>query len=655
MSLLAPLFLLSGLLIGLPLWLHRLQTKSSDTVAFSSTMLMEASREQVHVRKTIRYKLLLLLRILFLLLLAFAFAKPFSTIVPEAVPSGSGSHLIVLDTSASMLRESLLESAKERVRGIVQDLPAGSAAQLYQANGELREISLLTAHQNELLSGLSQIQATNLRLDYGTMMSRVSALLPSLPKPVVLHFVSDFQSSGLPGRFSDLIVPGVSSFLPYSVYSEQDNTWSLEYARPTSAGIVVGVTGPKDSESFGLRWSLNGEEQESLYFATTGSVSLPPIAVDSLLPGDNQLSIELLTDDAWPLDNNHHVVVENPEPVTVPILVKGNGANHVFVESALGADSKIQYIPERLSIASLDTRTLVRYPWVMVDNVLDLEPTTEQGLKDYLEQGGSVLAFVPTELPGELTELPLTGQDITPAQLSEPGLRNVGGINSSHPVLSKTRGWFDVTVSDLPPVMLQASQDVLVSLDDGSPFVVEQKLGAGRLVSVLGSLTNGNDFATKPVFAAFIVELARYLSGDNRVSKSLIAGEVVYLTREYADQAQVTDPSGRRLLSLADTTRSGAVGLDHLGFYRVHTTADDYDVAVNVDLREADSDIMSPELLENWASGFSDVQGGSSNQLIDLKGDEQVKEWWHIVLMALLLVVLAEAFLANVYLGVRGS
>ena len=40
MGLLAPLFLIGLLAIGLPLWLHRLQTQSSDRKPFSSAMLL---------------------------------------------------------------------------------------------------------------------------------------------------------------------------------------------------------------------------------------------------------------------------------------------------------------------------------------------------------------------------------------------------------------------------------------------------------------------------------------------------------------------------------------------------------------------------------------------------------------------------------------
>ena len=76
MALLAPLFLLGVLAIGLPVWLHRLQTQSPERRRFSSTMLLEQSQQQVHLKKKLRYLLLLALRIALLALLALTFAKP---------------------------------------------------------------------------------------------------------------------------------------------------------------------------------------------------------------------------------------------------------------------------------------------------------------------------------------------------------------------------------------------------------------------------------------------------------------------------------------------------------------------------------------------------------------------------------------------------
>ena len=101
----APLFLLGVLAVALPFWLHRLQTQSSDRQPFSSAMLLETAEQRIHVKKKLKYLLLLAARVILLTLLAIAFARPFLSRPPDAVvATEAGTHLILLDTSASMGR-----------------------------------------------------------------------------------------------------------------------------------------------------------------------------------------------------------------------------------------------------------------------------------------------------------------------------------------------------------------------------------------------------------------------------------------------------------------------------------------------------------------------------------------------------------------------
>ena len=73
---LAPLFLAGILGIGLPILLHRIARQERIKLPFASVMLLEASEVRDTSRRSIRYWVLLALRILFLLLLVLAFAGP---------------------------------------------------------------------------------------------------------------------------------------------------------------------------------------------------------------------------------------------------------------------------------------------------------------------------------------------------------------------------------------------------------------------------------------------------------------------------------------------------------------------------------------------------------------------------------------------------
>ena len=100
-----------------------------------------------------------------------------------------------------------------------------------------------------------------LRLDYGDVMSALERLTAGLPPPVHVHFVSDFQASGMPPRFSDVIPGGVSSLTPHVVGTGQPFNWSVDYLRAggSGSGIDVGVTGFGDRERVGdVELRING-------------------------------------------------------------------------------------------------------------------------------------------------------------------------------------------------------------------------------------------------------------------------------------------------------------------------------------------------------------------------------------------------------------
>src|ERR1700754_178874 len=100
---LAPALLLGLLAIGLPLWLHRVARANPTQHQFSSLMLLEASETQRTAKRTLRYWLLLITRILLLIALVLAFAGPLlnERIVPRS-DANVRLHAIVLDRSLSM-------------------------------------------------------------------------------------------------------------------------------------------------------------------------------------------------------------------------------------------------------------------------------------------------------------------------------------------------------------------------------------------------------------------------------------------------------------------------------------------------------------------------------------------------------------------------
>ena len=111
------------------------------------------------------------------------------------------------------------------------------------------------------------------------------------------------------------------------------------------------------------------------------------------------------------------------------------------------------------------------------------------------------------------------------------------------------------------------------------------------------------------------------------------------------------DPDGNSILSLADTTRAQRIPLRKTGFYEVYTREGEYLVAVNIDTRESQLAPMAAATRQRWESAMSGASATQGTVSMDLQA--QPYELWHILLLALALVLIAEAVLANAYLAPR--
>lgn len=657
MGLLVPLFLLGTLAIALPVWLHRLKTQSSERQRFSSAMLLEMSEEQVHVRKQIKYLLLLALRILLLLALVFAFAQPYWERPPSLIAAaGSGTQLVLVDASASMGSSGVFEQALEEARRAIDDAPAGAALLVVGASDNLRMIGEASTDKSTQRAALASLSVSALRLDFGAAMQEVGHIAATLPQPVRLHFVSDFQASGMPVRFADLVPANVSELVAHPVGTGDPSNWSIEYLRETAAGLEVGVQSFGASERVAdielvvndgpaIVESLSDKGKQTVRFSGLQYVE-----------GDNRVQVTITTDDDLAADNRWFSVVENEPPVPVPLITASPDALPVtYMKAALEAAAAGGYRVDLLVPGEFDTRVLSRHRWLLIDDLAALDEMHADAVQAFIVDGGSVLAFVGPRA-ANLETLPVSGHSLGAASLGPGASRflSVGRVASDHPALSGTEGWYSVNVERSLPLELLEEDRVIVVLEDGTPLVLERMMGGGRLVLVVDAADNRlSDFPVRPVFVSFIIETAAYLAGTTIFRKNYLAGARLPLSLVGGASGQVIDPDGRTVLSLADTTRAQQIKLEKPGVYEVYRPQGEALVAANIDPRESELRPIEQPLLDRWmeSAQMAPATGGLSSAVPDI---EQL-ELWHWLLLGLALLVIGESVLGNSYLKDRAS
>jgi len=652
-GLLAPFFLLGLLAIALPFWLHRLQTQSSERRPFSSAMLLETAEQRVHVKKKLKYLLLLALRVALLALLALAFAQPFVNRPAGTVQAtDAGTHLVVVDTSASMGRAGTFEQAREEVRAAAAAAPADALLQLAAVDRTLRLTGELTGDRSRLAADAAALEAGNLRLDYGEAMTAVGRLAAALPPPVTLHFISDFQASGMPVRFSELVPAGVARFVPHVVGTGEPFNWFVDFVRESADGIQFGINGSGDRERVAdTELLLNGAVVASQGLSQTGPQVLG-FAAPAYEVGENRVELRIVTDDDLEADNRWYHVVDNDPPEPIPIITLDTaGLPVTYLSAAL--ESAGDYEVEPLIAGQFDPRVLSRYRWAVVDDIGLVDADLEQALARYLEDGGNLLAFAGERAAG-LESLPLTGQRRSASGLGLPPgeFLTVGRIDTAHPALARTEGWQSVNVMrDLP---LETGDDdrVLIRLQNGDPFVIERPVGQGRLLLVAVQLDNRwSDLPARPVFVSFVIEAARYLAGINDIDRAYLTGASLPLAVAGFSSGQVVDPEGNTLLSLADTTRDQQIKLDKPGFYEVYTPQGETVVAANIDPRESDLARIDQPVLDRWQDAIAG-QVPVAGTAFSIE-EENTIELWHWILLILAGIAIGESILGNMYLKPR--
>ena len=417
--------------------------------------------------------------------------------------------------------------------------------------------------------------------------------------------------------------------------------------------VIAGTS--EDATTATVLLYLNGVQAGERQVSAPGTTTLRFSGL-AFEPGDNRLRAQLVGGDDLAIDDARYHVVRNEPPAPIPLLtLNRDGLPVTYLSAALHSDPSGAYRVEPGVIGDFDTRTLSRYRWIIADDIGTIGADLETALTEFVAAGGGLLAFA-GQRSVTAARIPVLGNGLAGASVGGSGSRfvSIGQVDTGHPLLADTQGWYAVNLSQTVPVRATTADEVLIRLENGEPFLMERRIGNGRVLLVAGGLENEwNDLPVRPVFVSFVIEAARYLSGVERLDQSFTAGESLLLSNSGSTSGQVVDPEGRSILSLADTTRAQRIPLRKTGFYEVYTTEGDYLVAVNTDPRESMLAPIAAETLRRWKdalSGGNDSRGAAMPQ-----PEAQSVELWHALLFILVLVLIAESFLANVYLAPRTS
>ena len=629
-------------------------------------MFFERRTQSSVKHRRLRYLLLFALRLALLLLLVLAFANPF---VMRAVPPGSTGQriqVLAIDHSFSMRANaggsSRLEQAKQQALRVLGSL-GSDRAEVLELDHQVHVLTQAIQEQTELRAAVQSIQPGDARSSYAELARAVRSIAESSRAPLVVHLFSDMQKSSMPPAFADLrLAPGIELVL-HSVAAGPTPNFVVEQvsaprrvsdaSKARVQATVAGFGTPAARRTVSL--VLNGKvaSSKTVDVPENGRASVEFIGLDAAY-GLNRGEVRIDSADPLAEDDHFFFGVERSDPKKVLFVHEARQDRAVlYVRNAMEASPDAAFNLEPVTTEQMGNVDPSRYAAVVVSDVSSLPQAFLKALDGYVNQGGAVL-FALGPVAGTRTRIPLFDERILQSEyMSRAGERfqMATETDPSHPAIGRANRWEGVKFYQVVRVE-PGSSTVSARLADGTPLLLEKKLGEGRVMVFASTLDNiSNDFPLHPSFVPFIEQMAYYLSGEEDRRSTVPVDSHVDLRngKDLKTAVEVLGPDGKRALSLQEAASSQSVMVSRAGFYELRRANSRHElVAVNPDRLESNLEMIPKETLDLWqrTGQAGEVQGGAP-------GQEQQKPWplWWYVLLGVVVLGIAESFVASRHVG----
>lgn len=663
MSLLFPAYLLGLLGLLLPWVLHRFSDQKPEEQLFPSGRFLEKTKPPVSRTRTLKYRVLMAIRMLSLLLLCFLFAQPWFN---NAIDNSDAEmhHIIALDLSLSMQAGNSWENALEKGRELIDRHGDSGSVELIGFDQALFRIADNENSKADLVQGLATMQPRYVTADYGVLMQRLNRLAAERSETVKVWIITDQQRSALPAQRNTLYAPDVAEFELVSTVSESQRNVHLNAFARSDDGVNVRVTvqltaSVSESLKNASANSVNELLQSTVTIRSNEKViaqrvvgvaasGVEVVVFDSLImpPGDAPvLSISIEESDALALDNSMSVLINQANPTQVASLQYDNSTSRdafVFIATALETDSQASVITlsgtaEKISPAVLHLvsgRDLSQ-------NLLDLD------IRQFVDEGKNALVF--SNNVASASAAPLIRGD------------EVGLIDESHPMALGDIDWFGIEFYDVPNITLKEDDRVLLEATQRQAILVERQTVKGRILLLNDRLDGqSSNLPFQPAFVTLVKSIVDYFDASTALPDLLTTGERLSVS----GNVQLLDPDNNSLLSFDERERQGGIELNKPGLYKVIGQRGSHIVNVQLDKNEADLTLAADDSIINWRKRFDDNKevassdlnqesSGSDAALQDSQAQRSRSRLWLWLLPILAGALFIETLLANRRLDVR--
>lgn len=623
MGFLYPLFLLAGLAVAIPIFLHLFDLRRFRKVIFPGTRFLQEVLLRSQRQRKVRDWLLLALRCAFIIALVLAFAQP---LWPGAQTSNARRiQVIVLDnnpaTGARKDGRTLLENGKDVARQILRS--SGRPTYLLLATGPYSYSPLTTAAAEAALTTIQP--ATGSQTSPATLATIQGLITEEGATGADLWWISPFSKPRFELRPERSLLKGIAFNGVVMPSGTAANTWIdtafvLPTADPTSELRLVARSRTNLSTppaTAPLRLTANNRFQS----ASAAGNWQNGLRTDTLaFSGQSQTwqQLELtLADGVGPsYDDTFRIAVRPLRPL--PVLVLEDGAPNPYLQTALAASGRFEITRQSLGAA---INTPEKYALILLSGLRSLPASTVTAVRPAITRSVPLMVFPARTSDVEALETGL--RQLVDIRISglDTALQTATSLQSENPVITEI---FESTPPnmELPAASwhykvqagFNAQPQAILSFRNGDPLFAEYSTGSGKLYLLTsGAEAASGSFSRSYFFAPLLHAAAVSAAGATSVAYTSGSGTSVFLPRaaesgsrnvvKLIRNGEEAIPMQRQATGGIEIFPDGA--LTQTGFYTVAGAgADTLLMAFNASRQESNAAVWTLEQLRGGWPGM---------------------------------------------------
>ncbi len=721
MSFLSGLFLFALPLAAVPVLIHLYRGRQHDMVYWGAMQFLEKALTKGRSWEKLEEILLMLLRTAVVIALIFALARPLVSSSWWG-SAGSREVVLILDNSLSMSRTvadtSSFDQLKDNAVAFLDELSGDDRVHVMLAAGGGQWLTAegLTgdyAGVNQIRSLVEGAEPSRGSADLLTCLLSVVHLQPE-DKPAsrrVVVFTDNQEQSWqleaeqawtqLGETLTNANVPTTIQVMECGLENNQVDNLAVQgievsrkIARPgeeIQARAQVINLGEVERPAGVVEWLVDDEVvgTSSLGVLSPGATTEVSTSLRRKDAGTYLIRCRIEADDQVPLDQEEGTVLEVTDEIPVlvvhnPEFANGEKSSRDFLTAALGYNGTdpqpwhAVYRPTIIETSELAETNLAQYRAIVLTEVLEGDDVTISRLDDFVREGGGLWIALGENVDRSnfnrdffddgdgLSPLPLESLQENDSATEEASQIHPPGRDHPATVQLANTAQLDIDEARINTHWLFAPREenaaetkVLLEAGDGTPLVVENYVGEGRVI--VQSFPLGLEWSNLPQLKSYVVMVSDwldYLTAPTSARFNLASGSALVATLPTSadgDEIQLLTPAGTTVPLVGQELEDSHVvryWQTHLpGAYRVLYTDGGQSASIPFhvarDPRESQLRFLDEQQRDSLAA--SGLVFGTELPEAQVTEESTVREQpiWQTLLVALIVLLAAELLISS--------